>query len=47
MKSKPFHFVEVSGKQIGSGNDINKVIRLGCDVLCQIIGVLTFAFSIL
>ena len=35
-------FAEVNSEQIGSGNDINKVIRLGCNVLCHNIGVSIF-----
>ena len=36
-------FAEVNSQQIGSGNDINKVIRLGCNnVLCQGIGISIF-----
>ena len=35
-------FAEVNSEQIGSGNDIDKFIRLGCNVLCHNIGVSIF-----
>ena len=35
-------FAEVNSEQIGSGNDINKVIRLGCNVLCHNISISSF-----